>query len=109
LSEAIMSKKRDKMILKYLKRRSAPKRIAGVKIPKALRRAAETELGAAIIALILVSGAGLTLTSPGAAKLRKRTRKIAEKVASVLDDSANEVAARANAKRHKDEAELLPH
>jgi hypothetical protein len=110
-----MSKKRDKKILKYLKRRSAPKRIAGVKIPKSLRHAAKSELGAAIIAGLLVSSAGIALPSGVGVKLRRRAKQIAEKVATAMEASAKAVTSEtgeavALTKRRKPDAEIpLPH
>ena len=88
-----MSRKRDRKILKYLKRRSTPKRIAGVKIPKALRRAADTELGAALIAQVILGSAGAARTSPAARKLRRRTQRVASEITAALGDSVQEIAA----------------
>jgi hypothetical protein len=94
--EAPMSKKLNKQLRKYMKRRSAPKRIAGIKIPKQLRRAADTELGAAIIAQVLVGAAGTALMSPAAHKLRRRASKFAryaaEKLGDVTEDATGAVA-----------------
>jgi len=87
-----MSKKLDKRLKKYMKRQRMPKRVAGVKIPKALRRASESQLGAAIIADILVGAAGIALMSPAAQKLRTRAQKFAVLAAHSIGETAQGAA-----------------
>jgi uncharacterized membrane protein YadS len=88
-----MSRKLNKRLKKYMKRRSMPKRIAGVKVPKALRRAGDTELGAAIMAEVLVGAAGIALMSPAAKKLRQDMQKFAVFAAHSLSETAQGAAA----------------
>lgn len=87
-----MSRKREKKILKALKRQSMPKRIAGIKVPKALRRVANTELGAAVLAQVMVGAAGAALASPEARKLRQKAQKFAVLAAHALKDTAEGAA-----------------
>jgi hypothetical protein len=99
-----MGKKLNKRLKKFMKRQSMPKRIAGVKVPKALRRAADTELGAAIMAQVLVSGAGAALMSPAAQKLREQAQKFAVLAAQTLSETAQDAASSiASAFEHEEE------
>lgn len=87
--------------------RSLPKRIAGVKVPKALRRAADTELGAALIAEIVVAAGFKTLESQkvreamadlrsaGAKTLLALTHAIQNAAPSRMEDAADESERRA--------------
>ncbi|MDZ4761993.1 MAG: hypothetical protein SGJ21_13080 [Alphaproteobacteria bacterium] len=86
-----MSKK-SKMLKRYAKRRSLPKHIAGVKIPKTLRRAADTELGAAVMAEVLIGAAGVALMSPAARKLRTQIQTFAVMAAHSLGQAAQGAA-----------------
>ena len=88
-----MGKKLNKRIKKYMKERSMPKRIAGVKVPKSLRRAADTELGAAIMAEVLVGAAGAALSTPAMRKLRHDAQKFAVLAAHTFSETAQGAAA----------------
>ena len=81
-----MTKKRDKKLRRYLKRHKSPKTIAGVKVPKALRDVADSPLGAAIIAQMLVGTAAVKST-PRVTKLRKQAQAFAGKVAGALQET----------------------
>jgi hypothetical protein len=99
-----MSKKLNKRLRKYMKQRTLPKRIAGVKIPKSLRRAADTHLGAAIMAEVVVGAAGAALASPAAQKLRLQAQKFAVLFAHSLSETAQGAAASiASAFEHEEE------
>jgi hypothetical protein len=95
-----MSKKMDRKLKKYMKRHSTPKRIAGVKIPKSLRRAADTELGAAVIAQILVTSAAGALASPMMARVRRDAEDFAGKVAHGLSDASKDAAGKVDDALH---------
>ncbi len=82
-----MSKKLDKKLRRYLKRRKTPKTIAGVKVPKALRDVADSPLGAAIIAHLLIGAPAAVKATPGTTKLRKQARAFAGKVADALQET----------------------
>ncbi|MBC7770433.1 MAG: hypothetical protein H7124_16760 [Phycisphaerales bacterium] len=75
------------------KYRSLPKRIAGVKIPKALRRYADTPLGAAIIAETLVEFGKDALGSPAirhiAGDVRRGVGKAALGFSAALQHAAH--------------------
>lgn len=74
------------------KNRSLPKRIAGVKIPKSLRRYADTPLGAAIIAETMVEFGKEALLSPPArralADIRASMAKTTLGIAGALQHAA---------------------
>jgi hypothetical protein len=59
---------------------------------KALRRACDTELGAAIMAQVLVGAAGAALMSPQARKLREQARQFAILAAHALSETAQGAA-----------------
>ncbi len=82
-----MSKKLEKKILRYLKRQKSPKTIAGVKVPKALRDVADSPLGAAIIAQLLLGAPAAVKANPRTTRLRKQARAFADKVAGVLQET----------------------
>lgn len=82
---------------KYVRIRSSlPKRIAGVKIPKAIRHAADTPLGAAIIAEALVEFSREIVVSPpmraAVADLRRNMSRAAAGLAGSLQHAAYAVA-----------------
>src|SRR5262249_12482372 len=72
--------------------RSLPKRIAGVKIPKGLRRYADTPLGAALIAEAMVEFGKEALLSPpvrqAAAEVRNNVAKTGLAIAMGLQHAA---------------------
>ena len=103
-----MGKKLNKRLKKYMKRRSMPKRIAGVKIPKALRRAGDTELGAAIMADVLVGAGAIALMSPAAKKLRHDIQRFAVLAAHSISETAQGAAASIKDAFDREEEEEKP-
>ena len=79
-----MSKKIDKKLRRFMKRRQTPKEIAGVKVSKSLRRVADSPLGAAIIAHLLVGRTATDKADPATNKLRHEVHAIAGEVAEAL-------------------------
>ena len=61
-------------------------------IPKALRRAADSEVGAAMIAGVTLAAAGAALASPEARKLREKAQKFAVLAAHALSATAQGAA-----------------
>jgi hypothetical protein len=107
-----MSKKLDKKLRRYLKRHKSPKTIAGVKVPKALRDVADSPLGAAIIAQMLIGAPAAVKLTPRATKLRKQARAFAGKLAGALQETEGKATslpneapvAAAKAPKHADQA-----
>ena len=82
-----MSKKLDKKLRRYLKRQKNPKTIAGVRVPKALRDVADSPLGSAIIAHLLIGAPAALKATPKATRLRKQAQVFAGKVADALQET----------------------
>src|SRR5688572_28001921 len=78
--------------------RSLPKRIAGIKVPKGLRRYADTPLGSAIIAEALVEFGKDALGSPAlramAGDIRHQVTKTSLGVAAALQHAADRAGER---------------
>jgi len=84
------------MAKKAKKLRSLPKRVAGVKIPKALRRYADTPLGSALIAEAMVECGKAAITSPAVRQAAEEIRQNVAKTGVALAIGLQE-AARASA------------
>jgi hypothetical protein len=82
-----MSRKLDKKLRRYLKRHKSPKTIAGVKVPKALRDVADSPLGAAIVAHLLIAGPATVKATPRTTRLRKQAQAFAGKIAGALQET----------------------
>lgn len=78
--------------IKTKRYRSLPKRIGGVKIPKSVRRFADTPLGAELIGAALVALAGAAATSPAARRGRKQIQRFALMTAHAMNDAAHNAA-----------------
>lgn len=83
--------------------RSLPKRIAGVKVPKSVRRYAETPLGAALIAETFVLLGREALASPGVrratAEVRDNLARTGQVIAQGLRDISQRNGAHENAEQ----------
>lgn len=68
--------------------RSLPKRILGVRVPKALRRAADTPLGSSIMAQLLISAGRAGLQSQAVQGLRDNATLMLNNLASTVTQAA---------------------
>jgi hypothetical protein len=88
----------EKSMAKRKRYRSLPKRIVGVKVPKALRRYADTPLGSALIAETMVEFGKEALFSPAAQRalgdIRASLAKTTLGVAAALQHAAESADSR---------------
>ena len=68
--------------------RSLPKRILGVRVPKTLRRAADTQLGSAIMAQLIMAGGRTALQSEQALRLRDNAQAMMNSFAASVSQAA---------------------